>query len=252
MTGVIRVSSALRACVASLALALISLSPANALDGRVLQDAAMRISPSADSPVVGTVPADTAVLINGCAFGEGYCAVRHGGRLGWIPSASVNVTGITRSTNRIGESVVVLDLTDQLAMTNAYGSDRGVAIADIPNLGNQPIVRFAPGRGYGSYDYDSYGYGPYKQYSTSSSDRYLDGSRYYDRRSAQHYDHLMRRLNRHDSGLVNPRTRRYRSFVGRNDESIRPNLRFNRFIRDDVSTSSPKKRKRRKRRRHHD
>ena len=214
-------------------------------------DATMRIGPSADSPVVGTVPADTAVSINGCAFGEGYCAVRYNGRHGWIPSTSVNVTGITRSTNRVGESVVVLDLTDQLAMAAAYGPDRGVAIPDIPG-GSHPIVRFAPGHGYGSYDYEAYGYGPYKQFSTSSSDRYLDGSRYYDRRSAQHYDHLMRRLNRNDYGLVNPRTRRYRSFVGRNDESIRPNLRFNRFIREDVSTKKPKKRKRRKRRRHHD
>ncbi len=211
----------------------------------------MRLSPSAESPVVGTVPAGTAVLINGCAFGEGQCAIRYNGRHGWIPSASVNVTGITRSTNRIGESVVVLDLTDQLAMAAAYGSDRGVAIPDIPG-GNHPLIRFAPGHGYSSYDYEAYGYGPHKQYSTSSSDRYLDGSRYYDRYSAQHYDYLMRRLNRYDYGLVNPRTRRYRSFVGRNDESVRPDLRFNRSIRKDVSTEKPKKRKRRKRRRRHD
>ena len=103
MTGVFRVSSALRACVASLALALISL-PATALDGKVMLDTTMRISPSADSPVIGPVPADTAVLINGCAFGEGYCAIRYNGRHGWIPSTSVNVTAITRSTNRLGKS----------------------------------------------------------------------------------------------------------------------------------------------------
>ena len=110
MTGVFRVSSALRACAASIALALISLSPANALDGKVLQDTDMHIGPAGDFPIVGMVPADTAVLVNGCTFGEGYCAVRHDGRHGWIPSASVDLKGITRSTNRMANSVVVLDL----------------------------------------------------------------------------------------------------------------------------------------------
>ena len=243
MTGVNRVSSVLRAITASVALAFITSSAANALDGRVRQDADMHIGPSADFPIVGTVPADTVILINGCTAGESYCAVRHDGRHGWISSASVDLTGITRATNRMANSVVVMDLSDQLAMSDPNGyygyHDGSGVVVDIPNPGNLPIVRITPRRQYGLD----------RRYYSSSSDVYLNGSHYYDRRAAKTYDYLMSRLNRYDSGLVNPRTRRYRSFVGRNDKNIRPDLRFGRFDREDVSTKKKKKKKRPCRRR---
>lgn len=217
MTGVNRVSSALRACAASLMLATFSSSAANALDGIILQDADMHIGPAAGFPIVGNVAAQTKVIVNGCTLGEGWCAVRHGGRHGWVDSANVDLTGITRSTNKLGSSVVVLDLTNQLPMPYPVGFGGSSSVPDLANIGDAPVVRFDLGRVNGAN----------RPYYTSSSDLFANYGRYYDRRFGQFYGYPVLRDIFKPAGLVDPRTRRYRSYVGPNDEASRlRGLRF--------------------------
>ena len=91
--------------------------------------------------IVGSVPADTAVLINGCTGANGFCAIRHDGRHGWVPFANVDLTGITRSTNKFDDSVIVLDLTNQLPMPYPAGYRRNPVVPNIASKGGAPVVR---------------------------------------------------------------------------------------------------------------
>ncbi len=92
-------------------MAIGSISGAHALDGSMLEDADMHVGPGEGFPIVGSAPKDAGLRINGCIPEDGWCLVRHGGRHGWVPSASVRLIGITRSTNQLPEPIIVIDAT---------------------------------------------------------------------------------------------------------------------------------------------
>ena len=85
------------------------IAPTQALDGLMLTDADMRVGPGESFPIVGTAPEKADVRINGCIESDGWCVVRHDGRHGWVPFASVRQTGITRSTNQLPEPLIIFD-----------------------------------------------------------------------------------------------------------------------------------------------
>jgi len=207
-------------CLVGLASVCLAISGAHALDGRVSVAADMHIGPGANYPVVSSVPADVDVRINGCTNKDGWCAVRYDGRHGWVPSASVKLIGITRSTNKFDDAVIVIDVTrrrDRLPRR----SSRTVA----PGVGRDgaPVLRFDLDH-FGNRYYDR-GYDRnYDRYYSSSSDRYLKSryGGYYDNRFGRYYDSpvvghdgmplrfdLERNYNRYYRDQ-----RRYRSFIG--------------------------------------
>lgn len=101
--------------IAALGLVLatgIFVSGANALDATISADAEMHIGPGADFPIVGRVPADAEVLVNGCTDGNGWCVVLHGGNHGWVARANVNVTGITRRENNFDDAIIVINVPE--------------------------------------------------------------------------------------------------------------------------------------------
>ena len=213
-----RIATPAKAIVLGFGLTIASLSGAGALDGTILEAADMHVGPEAGFPVVGNAPKDAQVLINGCTQNVGWCSVRHDGRHGWVPSASVKITGITRSTNKFDDAVIVIDVTRGQRMRRPLRSSRAV-----PAVGNgAPVLRFDLDRFQRRYYDPRYSDFGDRYYNTSSSDRYNRSGRYYDNRFGQYYgvpvigkNHGPRlrfdldRLYRHYYG-----DRRYRSFIG--------------------------------------
>jgi hypothetical protein len=143
----------------------------------------MRIGPAADFPVVGSVPAGTEVLISGCTAGDGWCAAQHSDRHGWIPSESVSITGITKARNKFEDVIVVIDVTGQTGPLPDHlnRTDR----RDFGDARKPRKPRDADRVG-GSFNDDLFD--DFEEpYNTSSSDRYTDIGRYYDRRFGQYY-----------------------------------------------------------------
>ena len=211
------IQSALRAGVSSLFLAFFSASAANALDGTTLQSGNMHVGPAADFPVVAIVPADAKVRVNGCMHKEGWCAIRHKGQHGWIASASLDVTGITRSTNKLKDSVIVINLTDQVRSPFNQRARGRSAVPGYITPDGMPILQYDLGPAIGHNGHLQGGNGVMR-YNTSSSDRFSSGTRYYDRRFGQHYGPVLRGKRR-PFGLIDGHDRRYRSFVGQVDKN---------------------------------
>lgn len=177
------IAAAFGAGFAAASLILASANGASALDGTTLKDATMHIGPAADFPTVGSVPAGTEILINGCMAGNGWCAAEFSGRHGWIPSESVSITGITRARAKFEDVIVVIDVTGQTGPLPDH-----LNRTDRRDFGDarKPRKRRDADRVGGSFNDDLFD--DFEEpYNTSSSDRYTDIGRYYDRRFGQYY-----------------------------------------------------------------
>ncbi len=107
------------AAVAAVLAMGVSMTAAQALEGAISVDSEMRIGPGAGFPVVGYVPADADVSVNGCTSGESWCVVRYDGRHGWVRAGDVIVTGISRNRNEFDDAVIVINVTDQSSGRNS-------------------------------------------------------------------------------------------------------------------------------------
>ena len=105
-----------------------SVSAGHALDAQISADANMHIGPGADFPIVGVVPSEADVRVNGCTTGDGWCVVRHNGRHGWVNSASVAVTGISRARKKFDNPIIVINVAEQ----PGGAVFRGVGSAAVP------------------------------------------------------------------------------------------------------------------------
>jgi uncharacterized protein YraI len=92
--------------------AAMGVSAGQALDAQITADAEMHIGPNTSFPVVGSVPVETGVQVNGCTATDGWCMVRHGGRHGWVSAANVRITGITRARHKFEDAIVVISVAD--------------------------------------------------------------------------------------------------------------------------------------------
>ena len=196
---------------AALGIFLASMTAASALDGVALNDAKMHIGPAADYPMVESIPAGTKILIDGCTEGKGWCVAQFGGRHGWIPAESVDITGITRPENKFADEIVVVDVTGQVEASRAHQGNidrrtqsdefdridrrrnREDRIADRKSRrldrryaddGWWPHLRSDYRR---AGRFNDYCFNDIDFYNTSSSDRYNLIGRYYDRRFGQYY-----------------------------------------------------------------
>jgi uncharacterized protein YgiM (DUF1202 family) len=129
--------------IAAFGLAMaMSVSAGHALDALISADANMHIGPGADFPIVGVVPNEADVRVNGCTSGEGWCVVRHNGRHGWVASASVSVTGISRSRNKFDDPIIVINVAEQ----PGGRVFRGLGAAAVPVIVEQEGAAVRNGR----------------------------------------------------------------------------------------------------------
>jgi uncharacterized protein YraI len=129
--------------------AIMGVSAGHALDAQITADAAMRLGPGENFPVVGSVPGDEDVRVNGCTSGAGWCVVRYDGRHGWVASTAVSLTGISRSRNKFEDPIVVITVAEQPGVRDFSRSRgrifRGAGAAAVPVIVEQE--RAAGGNG---------------------------------------------------------------------------------------------------------
>jgi len=135
--------------VFGLAMAM-SVSAGHALDALISADSNMHIGPGANFPIVGVVPSEADVRVNGCTSGDGWCVVRHNGRHGWVASASVSVTGISRSRNKFDDPIIVINVAEQPGERGFRGAGRrifrGAGSAAVPVIVEQEGAAIRGGR----------------------------------------------------------------------------------------------------------
>lgn len=126
--------------VAAAALSLgLAVSAAHALEGEISVDAEMRIGPDGSFPIVGVVPGDTAVSVNGCTGAEGWCVVRFDGRHGWVSASSIVITGFSRNRVNFDDAIIVIDVSDRTRVPDA--SDIVPFVVERETLRGNRVIR---------------------------------------------------------------------------------------------------------------